>query len=104
MDRGIYDPPLLSRWDKINTLNKEIQTSIDWEALQTASIKSPRLRQKWATIFDSRKITTGQIKGGKGIWTSSSCLRGCGQDTEEVNHVFQFNKGDETWEKLKNTT
>ena len=66
VDRTIYDPHLLYIWDRINTQKK---TPVDWDSLQTESIKSPFLRQRWVSRLASRKSPTDQIIEKRGMWT-----------------------------------
>ena len=50
------------------------------------------------------KNPTGTLMKERVLWTFSECPRVCRHANKDTEHVLNFNKGDPTWERLKNTT
>ena len=55
----------------------------------------------WAVRLSTKKLTTEKLMATRGYWPTPACLRNCGHSTKDIIHIFQCQKGDETWEKLK---
>ena len=93
---------LLARWYKIDTLHERSHPQVDWGALKAAIKKSPSRHLGWVIRLSSKELPTGNVITTKGSWPITACLRNYGHITEDVNHIFQCQKGYEIWEDLKN--
>ena len=104
IDLSLFSPPLLARWKKIDTLNNTSLNLVDWYTLHFAATKAPRPRQRWETRLSSRQLPTGSVMANIGTRTTLECPRGCGHPEEDSDHIFQCNKGDNTWDKLQKSS
>ena len=92
----------MSRWHKIDTLHEKFHTQVEWDVLKPATQKPHSIQFRWASILASKELPTGKIMATRGSWSSPACPRDFENPAEDVPHIFQYHKGDETWDKLKN--
>ena len=69
--------------------------------LKSSHQKSPPQQHRWLTRLAAKELHTRQVMTKRGSWPTPSCHKNCGHPCEEVTHIFQCHKVDETWENLK---
>ena len=92
--------PHLSCWHKIDTFHKISHTLVDWYLLKLDTTKAPSRKLRLAPRIVDQKLPTGKIITTRESWPSPYLPRYCGNPAEDVPHILQGQKGDETWEKL----
>ena len=68
MEESILGPPILSRWYRIGTLNKDNHHLVDWKALKGASESATNYRRRWETRIADKKLPTGSKMNQKSKW------------------------------------
>ena len=88
---------LLKRRHKINTLNKNYYDKVYWYTLDTATKDAPHRQLIWNSRLVVQEILTGKVMTKRGEWTSEYPPWNCGHSSEDVTHIFNYHKGDNTW-------